>query len=82
VKHFVNSSQIKTIELSCRYENLNCDLKRNGSIKQSLMPVFSVQFGEESFMKLETGIIIDHYNVSNNKDQNSTRFVCQIKARF
>jgi hypothetical protein len=82
LKYYVNSSQVRSVELSCRCENLNCDFKRKGSTKQTIMPVASVQLGEESFLRLEAGLIIDRYSITSNKNHDATRFVCQLKARF
>jgi hypothetical protein len=82
LKYYVNGSQVRSIEFSCRYENLNCEFKRNGSTKQTIMPVASIQFGDENFFRLETGLIIDRFSAPSFKDHNATRFVCQLKARF
>lgn len=82
LKYNINSSQIKSLELSCRYEKLNCDVKRNGSVKQTWMPVVSLQLADEYFLKFETGLIIDKYSVVSSKEHNGTRLVCQMQARF
>jgi hypothetical protein len=82
LKYCINSQQIKSLEFSCRYENLNCDVKRNGSTKQTWMPVISLQLADEYFLKFETGLIIDKYRVASSKEHNGTRFVCQMQARF
>jgi hypothetical protein len=82
LKYTINSAQIKSLEFSCRYENLNCDVKRNGSIKQTWTPVISLQLADEYFLKFETGLIIDKFSVVTSKEHNGTRFVCQMQARF
>jgi phosphate-selective porin len=82
LKYNINSQQIKSLELSCRYETLNCDVKRNGSTKQTWMPVVSLQLADEYFLKFETGLIVDKYSVISSKEHNATRFVCQMQARF
>jgi hypothetical protein len=82
LRYYVNSSQVRSIEISCRYESVNCDYKRNGSTRQTLMPLASIQFGDDNFLRLETGVIIDRYSLTTAKDHNATRLVCQLKARF
>jgi hypothetical protein len=82
LKYNINGSQIKSLEFSCRYETLNCDVKRNGSTKQTWMPVVSLQLADEYFLKFETGLIIDKYSIVSLKEHNATRFVCQMQARF
>ena len=82
LKYSINSQQIKSLEFSCRYESLNCDMKRNGNTKQTWMPVFSLQLADEYFLKFETGLIIDKYSVTTSKEHSGTRFVCQMQARF
>lgn len=82
LKYNINSKQIKSLELSCRYESLNYDIKRSGSAKQTWMPVVSLQLANEYFLKFETGLIIDKYSVVTSKEHDGTRFVCQMQARF
>ena len=82
LKYSINSQQIKSLEFSCRYESLNCDIKRNGNTKQTWMPVVSLQLADEYFLKFETGLIIDKYSVTTSKEHSGTRFVCQMQARF
>jgi phosphate-selective porin len=82
LKYAINSAQIKSLELSCRYESLNCDIRRNGSTKQTWMPVVSLQLADEYYVRLETGLIIDRYSVASAKEHNGTRFVCQMQVRF
>lgn len=78
----VNSEQIKSLDVSCRYEILNCDLKRDGNIKQTWMPMISLQLADEYYVRLEAGLIIDRYKVSSSKEHDATRFVCQMQVRF
>jgi hypothetical protein len=82
LKYNFNSAQIKSLELSCRYESLNCDIRRNGNTKQTWMPVISLQLADEYYVRLETGLIIDRYGISLTKEHNGTRFVCQMQVRF
>jgi len=82
LKYNINSNQVKSLELSCRYENLNCDIKRSGSTKQTWMPVVSLQLADEYFLKFETGLIIDKYSIASPKEHDGTRFVCQMQVRF
>jgi hypothetical protein len=82
LKYHINSPRINSMELSCRYESLNCNIKRNGSTKQTWMPVLSLQLADEYYVRLETGLIVDRYNVSSMKEHNGTRFVCQMQVRF
>lgn len=82
LKYNINSDQIKSLEFSCRYESLNCDVRRNGNTRQTWMPVISLQLADEYFLKFETGLIIDKYSTVTSKEHNGTRFVCQMRARF
>lgn len=82
LKYNINGSQIKSLELSCRYESFNCDIRRNGNIKQTWMPVVSLQLADEYYVRLETGLIIDKYTISSTKEHDATRFVCQMQVRF
>jgi hypothetical protein len=84
LKYNINSSHVQSIELAMRYESLNCDVKRNGTVKQTWMPVLSLQLDDDYFLRLETGLIIDRYksNLPSIKNQDATRFVCQLQARF
>lgn len=84
IRYNVNGSQVKSVELSMRYENLNCDVKRNGSSKQTWMPVVSLQLAGDYNLRFETGLIIDHYSnlAVTAKDHNATRLICQLQARF
>jgi hypothetical protein len=78
----IHNAQIKSFELSCRYESLICDIRRNGSTKQTWMPVVSLQLADEYYVRLETGLIIDRYSVASSKEHDGTRFVCQMQVRF
>jgi len=82
LKYNINSQQIKSLDLSCRYETLNCDLKRNGNVKQTWIPMISLQLADEYYVRLETGLIIDRYKISSSKEHDATRFVCQMQVRF
>jgi phosphate-selective porin len=80
----LNSSQIKSVELSTRYENLNLDDRHNGNVRQTVIPMLSTTFAQDYFLRLELGLIIDKYkrDIANTTQYSSTRFVCQLQARF
>ncbi len=82
LKYNINKGVIKSLDFAVRYETLNCDTKRNGSTKQTWMPVISLQLADDYFVKFETGLIIDHYGINSSKEHNATRLICQLQARF
>jgi len=84
LKYQFEKKQVKSIELSCRYENLDCDVKRNGNIRQSFMPMLSTQFAEDYNLRFQLGMMIDKYErqVVNSTQYNGNRFVCQLQARL
>lgn len=84
LKYKLNTGHIQSLELSTRYEHLNCDVKRGGSIKKTVMPMFSCQLDEEYFLRIEFGMIFDKYAHSSTPaiENNASRFICQLQAKF
>jgi phosphate-selective porin len=79
-----NNAQVKSVELSTRYENLNLDESHNGNVRQSIIPMLSTTFAQDYFLRLELGLVIDKYkrDIENTTQYSSTRFICQLQARF
>ena len=84
LRYNINDAQVKSIEFAVRYEQLNGDAKRNGCTRQTCMPVLCLQFENDYFLRLQTGLIIDRYRNKNpaSTEHNATRFICQLQARF
>jgi hypothetical protein len=84
LKYNVNSAHIKSLEFSTRYEFLNFDEKRDNCKKRTCIPMICCQLAEEYFLRFELGMILDNYSETGLavKDHNSSRFVCQLQARF
>jgi hypothetical protein len=84
LQYKLKDSVFRSMEFSVRYENLNPDEKRNGNTKKTIIPMLGTQLADEYFLRLEIGMIIDRYsrNIPNTNQYNSTRFICQLQARF
>ena len=76
LKYNMNLKHVQTLELSMRYEFINYDEKKVGCTKQTCIPMVSCQLAKEQFLRFELGMILDKYT------RHTTKFICQLQARF
>lgn len=80
----VNGKDLKSLELSVRYEYLDPDVKYDGNVKKTCTPMLSASLAEAYALRLEMGVVVDKWsrNLPGTTQYNNCRCVCQLQARF
>lgn len=84
VRYEVNHKNLSAFELSCRYEYLDTNFRLNSNPRQTITPMFGLEFLKNYGARIQLGIQFDRYKhqVENTSQYNNNLFIVQIQSRF
>lgn len=84
IRYEVGKKHFNAIEFACRYEYLDAEEKLNSNARQSLTPMFSVEFLKNYAARIQIGMQIDYYkkNIEDTTTYNSNLAFVQLQCRF
>ncbi|MGC5745953.1 porin [Chryseobacterium sp. NFX27] len=84
VRYEVNHKNLSAFELSCRYEYLDTNFRLNSNPRQTITPMFGLEFLKNYGARIQLGIQFDRYKhqVENTSQYNSNLFIVQVQSRF
>lgn len=84
IRYEVGKKHFQAIEFACRYEYLDAESKLNSNARQSLTPMFSLEFLKNYGARIQIGMQIDNFkeNIENSKTYNSNLAFVQLQCRF
>ena len=83
--HFqIGRKHLQAIDLSIRYEYLDANSKLDSNPRQTLVPMFSIEFLKNYAARLQIGAQIDNYkkNIPNTKTYNANLVFVQFQCRL
>lgn len=78
LRYKINYKKLSSIEVSMRYEYFNDDIKHDGNVRQSYIPMVSLAFLKDYGGRVQLGMQIDQYKNSHS----SSLLIAQIQCRF
>lgn len=84
LRYNIRFRQLSSIELSVRYEYFNEDMRHNGNIRQTWMPMISLAFLKDYGGRIQLGMQMDRYNrnVPGTRNHSSNLMVAQVQCRL
>ncbi|OBW41894.1 Phosphate-selective porin O and P [Chryseobacterium sp. MOF25P] len=84
VRYEVNHKNLSAFELSCRYEYLDTNFRLNSNPRQTITPMFGLEFLKNYGARIQLGIQFDRYKhqVENTSQYNNNLFIVQVQSRF
>lgn len=84
IRYAINYRRLTSIELSCRYENLNMDIKNQNNPHQSLVPMIGFEFLEAYNARIQLGVECNRYknNIPETIHYKSNLFILQVQTRI
>ena len=84
VRYEVNHKNLSAFELSCRYEYLDTNFRLNSNPRQTITPMFGLEFLKNYGARIQLGVQFDRYKhqVENTSQYNSNLFIVQVQSRF
>ncbi len=84
VRYEINHRNLSAFELSCRYEYLDTNFRLNSNPRQTITPMFGLEFLKNYGARIQLGMQFDHYKyqVENTTQYNSNLFIIQVQSRF
>ena len=84
IRYEVNYHNLSALELSCRYEYIDPNYKLNSNARQTVTPMFGLEFLKNYGARIQLCLQIDRYKkqaVNTNKYDNNL-FIVQLQSRF
>lgn len=84
IRYEVGMKHFHAIEFACRYEYLDAESKLNSNARQTLTPMFSLEFLKNYGARIQVGMQIDNFkeNIKDSKTYNSNLAFVQLQCRF
>ena len=84
LKYNVGKPRFNSIEISCRYEEMDLNYKRDSNIRRTVLPMVGFEFLKNYNSRLQLGFQMDFYEkeISNTTTYNNKLFIMQIQSRF
>ncbi|KUF43100.1 porin [Myroides marinus] len=84
VRYEIGKKHFQAVEFSCRYEYLDAESKLNSNARQTLVPMFSLEFLKNYGARIQIGMQIDNYkkNIQNTSTYNSNLAFIQLQCRY
>lgn len=80
----VNYKNLSALELSCRYEYIDPNYKLNANARQTITPMFGLEFLKNYGARIQLGLQLDRYKrqTENTTQYNNNLFILQVQSRF
>ncbi|MEN5194902.1 OprO/OprP family phosphate-selective porin [Sphingobacterium sp. PCS056] len=84
MRYEIDYKNLKAIEFSCRYEYLDTDFRQNSNPRQSIVPMFSLEFLKNYGARIQMGMQIDYYKhqIESSNKYNGNLFILQVQSRL
>ena len=84
LRYEVNHRNLSALELSCRYEYLDTNFKLNSNPRQTITPMFGLEFLKNYGARIQLGLQFDRYknSIANTPQYNNNLFIVQVQSRF
>jgi hypothetical protein len=84
LRYEVNHRNLSAFELSCRYEYLDTNFRINSNPRQTITPMFGLEFLKNYGARIQLGVQFDRYKkqIVNTSQYNSNLFIVQVQSRF
>ncbi|WP_312393797.1 porin [Chryseobacterium sp.] len=84
LRYEVNHKNLSAFELSCRYEYLDTNFRLNSNPRQTITPMFGLEFLKNYGARIQLGMQFDRYKhqVENTSQYNNNLFIVQVQSRF
>ncbi|WP_066440958.1 porin [Chryseobacterium sp. CCH4-E10] len=84
VRYEINHRNLSAFELSCRYEYLDTNFRLNSNPRQTITPMFGLEFLKNYGARIQLGMQFDRYKyqMENTTQYNSNLFIIQVQSRF
>lgn len=84
LRYEVNHRNLSAFELSCRYEYLDTNFRLNSNPRQTITPMFGLEFLKNYGARIQLGVQFDRYknNIANTTQYNNNLFIVQVQSRF
>ncbi|MBW3523680.1 MULTISPECIES: porin [unclassified Chryseobacterium] len=84
LRYEINHKNLSAFELSCRYEYLDTNFRLNSNPRQTVTPMFGLEFLKNYGARIQLGMQFDRYKhqVENTSQYNNNLFIVQVQSRF
>lgn len=84
LRYEVNHRNLSAFELSCRYEYLDTNFRINSNPRQTITPMFGLEFLKNYGARIQLGLQFDRYKkqIANTSQYNNNLFIVQVQSRF
>lgn len=84
LRYEINHRNLSAFELSCRYEYLDNNFRINSNPRQTITPMFGLEFLKNYGARIQLGVQFDRYkhSIANTTQYNNNLFIVQVQSRF
>lgn len=84
LRYEVNHRNLSAFELSCRYEYLDTNFRLSSNPRQTITPMFGLEFLKNYGARIQLGMQLDRYKyqVENTTQYDNNLFIIQVQSRF
>ncbi len=84
LRYEVNHKNLSAFELSCRYEYIDTSFRLNSNPRQTVTPMFGLEFLKNYGARIQLGVQFDRYKhqIENTNQYNNNLFIIQVQSRF
>ncbi len=84
LRYAIAYHRLSSIELSCRYEYFDANIKNPGTIRQTVTPMVGFEFLKSYNARIQLGVIADIYrkNIQETTQYNNSLFLLQIQSQL
>ncbi len=84
LRYEIKYKKLSAIEFSCRYEYIDTDYKLNSNPRQTILPMFGLEFLKDYGARIQLGLQIDIYkhHIINSKTHDNNLLVLQVQSRL
>lgn len=84
IRYEINHRNLSAFELSCRYEYLDTNFRLNSNPRQTITPMFGLEFLRNYGARIQLGMQFDRYKyqIENTTQYNNNLFIIQVQSRF
>ncbi|UZT99602.1 porin [Chryseobacterium fluminis] len=84
LRYEINHKNLSAFELSCRYEYLDTNFRLDSNPRQTITPMFGLEFLKNYGARIQLGVQFDRYKyqIANTSQYNNNLFIVQVQSRF
>ncbi len=84
IRYEIKHRNLSALELSCRYEYLDTNFRLNSNPRQTITPMFGLEFLKDYGARIQLGMQFDRYkhSIENTSRYNNNLFIVQVQSRF